>query len=61
MKKIETLKINIYLIIITMILGYGLCSILALIEKILMMIPIPILIVVFCYLIYKILLIEGRN
>lgn len=62
MKKIEIIKINIYLFLIMIIAGYCLCSILALIENILNIIPIPILIVVFCYLIYKVLknVIEGR-
>ena len=61
MKRSEIIKINIYLFLLVLVGGYFLCSALALIEKILLNIHPVILIVGFCYLLYKVLIKEWRK
>ena len=59
MKKIEKMQIQIYLIIILIAGLYLGCAILNIIQTILLKLDPVILIVGFCYLIYKVLTKEG--
>ena len=55
MKKIEKLKVNMILILILALMIFVSCAVLSFAEKILLKANPVILIIAFCYLIYKIL------
>lgn len=59
MKKSEIFIFQIILAVLMLLAGYGILAFIGFLMS--MNIPIPVLIIGFCYLLYKIFLIEGRN
>ena len=53
MKRMEKIKMQIYLFLFLVTGGYCLCNLLALIEKVLIILPVPTLIIIFFFILYK--------
>lgn len=56
MKKTEIIKINLILMTLLLVAGYGILAFIGFLMN--LNIPVPILIIGFCYLLYKILIKE---
>lgn len=54
MKKIEKFKIQVQLLLIVLISIYPVCKILNIIKGAFLGLPVPVLIIIFCWIIYKV-------